>query len=358
VVPYALKVLLGVDNFVTLDGINFLNSTFLVSVTALTFLIMDPLLKSAYVLRCFDGQAQESGQDLLVKFRSMLRSTVVTAALLLCCGGSGLSAQDTPPPPVSSEDWLNPHHLDQQIKTVLDRDEFAWRLPRIEVDSEKSGLFSSFFANIDAWLIKVLSPWKAATERFFEWLSQTLGIWLKHLGWHAPPAGDEGVKKEGRLTEFIAIVVGSGLLLFLMWLIMQSWRKRPRKVVTLPSISVQIRPDLQSESTLATALPVNEWLQLAQELHQRGELRLALRAYYLASLAYLAEAHLITVLLSKSNHDYLREVSRRGQKTPRMLALFQTNIELFERGWYGNHLVDHTWIEEISRNHREMTSLQ
>jgi hypothetical protein len=54
------------------------------------------------------------------------------------------------------------------------------------------------------------------------------------------------------------------------------------------------------------------WTRLGREFRQRGELRLALRAFYLASLSHLAAKGLVTVARFKSNRDYERELRRRG----------------------------------------------
>jgi len=46
-------------------------------------------------------------------------------------------------------------------------------------------------------------------------------------------------------------------------------------------------PDLADENIRADQLPEDGWTKLARELLERGEFRLAMRAFYLASLAHL-----------------------------------------------------------------------
>ena len=72
-------------------------------------------------------------------------------------------------------------------------------------------------------------------------------------------------------------------------------------------------PDLNEESVTADQLPEDGWLQLARELMERGELRLALRASYLAGLAHLGHRELIHLARHKSNRDYDRELHRRAR---------------------------------------------
>jgi len=83
----------------------------------------------------------------------------------------------------------------------------------------------------------------------------------------------------------------------------------------------------------AEQLPEDGWTKLARELLERGELRLALRAFYLASLARLAERNLISLAKFKSNRDYEQELRRRGHSFPDMLALFSENVGVFDRIW-------------------------
>jgi len=69
--PALWQVLTGVENAFTLSGAGgVMNTTFLATVFAVSYLFLDPLVKAAYVLRCFYGQAQETGDDLRVALRA------------------------------------------------------------------------------------------------------------------------------------------------------------------------------------------------------------------------------------------------------------------------------------------------
>lgn len=80
-------------------------------------------------------------------------------------------------------------------------------------------------------------------------------------------------------------------------------------------------------------------MRLGQDLLQRGELRLAFGAFYLASLAHLAERQLITLAKFKSNLNYQRELQRRAHALAMITELFARNVAAFERSWYGPHEV-------------------
>ena len=62
--PYLIKKFLGAETIFTLSGINALNTTFWAVVFALTYLCLDPIIKTAYTLRCYYGESLKSGTDI------------------------------------------------------------------------------------------------------------------------------------------------------------------------------------------------------------------------------------------------------------------------------------------------------
>jgi Domain of unknown function (DUF4129) len=131
----------------------------------------------------------------------------------------------------------------------------------------------------------------------------------------------------------LAAAVIAALLIFLLRL-WQQGRRAPAVTATVP---IQPVPDLADENVRADQLPEDGWTRLARELLERGEFRLAMRAFYLASLAHLAQRNLISIARFKSNRDYEQELNRRAHSLPGLPAIFGDNISLFERTWYGTH---------------------
>ena len=109
-------------------------------------------------------------------------------------------------------------------------------------------------------------------------------------------------------------------------------------------------PDLRDESIGAEHLPEDGWMSLASELIGRGELRLAMRALYLGSLAHLAGRNLVTLARFKSNRDYERELRRRAHSAPGLLEAFSQNVAALERVWYGMHEAQPTAMREFAGN--------
>ena len=111
---------------------------------------------------------------------------------------------------------------------------------------------------------------------------------------------------------------------------------------------------LRDENVGAEQLPEDGWTKLARELLERGELRLALRALYFASLAHLAARNLISIARFKSNRDYERELRRRGHSSPDLLSVFGDNLGSFERSWYGLHEVNRELVDQFAANVERM----
>jgi hypothetical protein len=100
----------------------------------------------------------------------------------------------------------------------------------------------------------------------------------------------------------------------------------------------------------ADQLPEDGWTKLGREMLERGEFRLAMRAFYLGSLAHLATRNLINLARFKSNRDYERELRRRAHSFPGLLSVFGDNLAAFEGIWYGMHEVNRELVERFAAN--------
>jgi len=158
------------------------------------------------------------------------------------------------------------------------------------------------------------------------------------------------------LTAFswIVIVVLAGALVALL-MRAKLPRRNSSRVPAMPAGPAAI--DLEDPSVLASQLPENEWIAMARDFVARGDHRMALRAYFLASLAFLASKELVVVGRSKTNLDYLREVRRRARSAAGLDGLFGHGIEAFESAWYGLHEVGVSDVSCFEENLERMRSL-
>ncbi len=144
----------------------------------------------------------------------------------------------------------------------------------------------------------------------------------------------------------LVAVVACALAIFV-YRTLKNRQKSRSGVVTEAILPV---PDIADENVGADQLPEEGWTKLARELLARGEFRLAMRAFYLASLSHLASRSLISIARFKSNRDYERELRRRGHSFPELLSIFGQNITVFEGVWYGMHEVNSDSVNQFALN--------
>ena len=118
----------------------------------------------------------------------------------------------------------------------------------------------------------------------------------------------DGIDLEHRATSWVESLgqVLKGLLallgVILAFLLYRQWRKLPPPPAKAEAAAPEV--NLESDQVVATQLPENEWLKLAEDKISAGEYRLAMRALFLATLAHLGERKLLGIVRSKSNGDY------------------------------------------------------
>jgi hypothetical protein len=335
-VPLLLKMLFDVETHVSLGLASALNTTFLTVVLALTWLVMGPLCTATHVLRCFRGESITTGEDLHVALAEARKSRgraglvrIVTVVVLL----HGLSAMDTAwsASQPAQHTSLQSAELDEVLDRVLAEPEFAWRL-----GSASEPMSDEPRSTMQRWLdgvrelVYAAGRWVRATaERFLEWLERLFRAQRQPRAPQTPWM--QWLTSPGLLISAAICAV----LVALSWLFWIRFRHGPASrsvhaVVAAP-------PNVVDENVAADELPPDRWRRLADELFERGEARLAIRALYLACLAELAVRHVIEIARSKSNLEYVAEMHRRARSEPERVQAFERLVEIFERAWYGTH---------------------
>lgn len=350
--PNLLKVLTGFESIYTRSSLSMLNSTFFATMLGLTYLSVDPLLKAVYSLRCFYGESLQSGEDLKAELRQFALSGVATKfalCLVLALSSPAVASESPNPGKVAPAPGLSAPELDRAIQEVVRQPKYTWRTPRekiVKPEAEQSGIIGRFLERVGELIRRGLKSAGDVIENLLRKLFQ---------GRRQAPTNNSGYGWIFLLQIFpyvlIALVaVGLGFLVF------HLWRSRRRPAAVLASEAIQPQPDLTDENVGAEQLPEDGWTKLARELLARGEWRLAMRAFYLASLAHLSARNLISLARFKSNRDYERELRRRGHAFPELLAMFGENVSVFERIWYGMHEASTELVTQFAANVERMRS--
>ncbi len=211
----------------------------------------------------------------------------------------------------------------------------------IEPDAKKS-VFVRFFEKMGA----MIREWMRTV---WHWVEKILRALFPH---RLPGHVESESSGYGWIMSLQVLLYGlvaaaiAALLIFLY----RVWRARRLPPPAVASEAIQPVPDLNDENIRADQLPEDGWTKLARELLERGEFRLAMRAFYLAALAHLAARNLISIARFKSNRDYERELRRRAHAFPALLATFGDNISLFEGIWYGMHEASREMADRFAAN--------
>lgn len=375
--PQLLKMLLGIESVFSMSGTSLLNSTFFAIAAGLAYLCVDPVLKAIYALRCFYGESLTTGEDLKAEVAGFAaaRGMAIAAGIVMAVGLLGGEIQKTsnieipmfdvislattasaPDPsktpiersaPVSSAspqqpESVSPPDLDHALDHVIHERKYAWRMPRekdAESDSGKEGIIQRFLDGV--W--NKLEEW---AKGFFNWLGRVLRKLFNGGGGSFLPnsSGYGWIMLLEILLYGLAIVAACVLV----YLIFRAIQNRERSGSIVAAVPIRPAPDLTSEDVGAEQLPEDGWVTLAREFLARGEFRLAVRAFYLSSLAHLAERNLISLARFKSNRDYERELRRRGHSFAELPALFGENVSIFDGIWYGMHEVNADLVTQFA----------
>ncbi|PYU11801.1 MAG: hypothetical protein DMG37_15390 [Acidobacteria bacterium] len=208
------------------------------------------------------------------------------------------------------------------------------------------------------WFEKLLSNTQNAISRAWNVLWNFLRkLWPRGL---SPSMRNEKrggwQLKDLRLWLALVAVMTLALGALLFWL----RRRREAAQLSLPVVMAPL-PDL-SNAAVASQRSEDEWFALAERLEGEGELRLALRAAYLALLAGLAQREWLTIRRDRTNREYLDEFTRRWRRRPQAAVEaraevpenLRSSLRLFERVWYGFHVVTPAAVTAYRQGQREL----
>ncbi len=355
-IPIMLKTFMGIETLFSRSNDFFLSTTFLLSMACITYLCINPLIRAAYVLRCFYGESLSSGRDLLSEWRRLHRLAgqlllimAITFTLIVPCQSKAASGTSGRPQPQTAATGIPADKLDRAISEVIGGVEYSWRFPHEKLEEPKnSGFLGQVLDTVGGWLKTAWSWVETALEWFREWLKKLIP---------EGPKTSNSLNLPGDVRLWLVILLLAALPITV-WLLrnMIGRRKAAAECAGEEGLSSFPEADLRDENTSADQLPEARWLALAKSLLESGDLRLALRALYFAALAQLADRNLLTISRSKSNRDYEREIKRRAHAFPGLAGAFSENVTILERVWYGIHAAELETVQQFLSNNERITA--
>jgi hypothetical protein len=311
--PQLIRMLTGYESqFSRIGPFFFFAWLFLWATLTISWMLFDPFTQAVYCLRSFHGESITTGEDI----RAGLRSIAAAAAILLVLLPSHSFAA------------VAPHELEQSVRHAMQAPEYDWRLP-VPAAAAPQGI---------PWLVRVTDRLIDGLKSIFRAIGKAIDAvidWLRKLFDISSAPRTGALPTTGLhwgLYLLIAFVVF--LTAWIAW--RRRWFQRARpKPAALALEAIR----LDADELTADRLPEESWLELAARSLQEGNFRFALRAYYLANLAWLGRGKFLTIHPGKTNREYELELRRKARAFAAARELFAANIAAFEGAWYGQHEV-------------------
>ena len=328
--PQLVRVLTGYESTYSRSGWSFVaNPFFVLIVLAVTWIIFDPFAQAVYTMRCFQAESMETGEDLRCGLRRIrLAGPLAAAILVLFVATPYLRAEVTPP------------ELEQSIRQTMQSHEYDWRFPPASQTANTPWIVGFTDRVVAAWR-RAMHAAGDAVDRFFRWLAGMLPGSVPSL----PGVQTPGVSWVVALL--ILIVVAAGAVI--------AWQMRRTRPPTEKLVDPMASVRLDAPDLTADLLPEESWIALAERSLAEQNFRFALRAFYLASLAWLGRQEYLRIHPGKTDSEYDAELRRRTHGLPDARALFGANIAAFARAWYGWHEVS---ADDIARFRERTESLK
>ena len=239
---------------------------------------------------------------------------------------------------------IRPELLDKKIEAVIHERQFSWRMPRQEEARDEAG--KSFIIRFVGQILRTLKKW---TSDVTDWLDELIRGDRERL--------EKGARTGSPSRELLQVSVYALALLCIAAAAYLFWRSRRSKATAAQSIVIAPAIDLTSAEVSPALLEEEGWLALAREFLERNDPLMALRAYYLAGLAFLGRKDLVRPHQAKSNREYQMELARRTRSIPGLMPVFSRNVVIFERCWYGGRAVERESLDEFLINLERIRSI-
>lgn len=338
IVPFLIRTLMGIETAASQNMDAMLNSSTLILLCCLVYLVLDPLVKATYVLRCFYGDSILSGEDIRAR---LLRIKANKTFIWILAATTGLGVFSPIDSSYASADVsaAQSTELSQNINEELEKPIYSWRLPRERKQTNDSSVAST----LDEKLEQALQNFAVFLEKIVAGIAE----WLDARGTFTRTPGTMNISWGGILQTlaWTAVLI---LLIAVLVMVVKHFKRSPLEEED--EGAEYLTPDLEDENISAEDLPVDEWVALAMEMFQNGDVRLAVRALFLSGLAFLGEQRFLQIRRFKSNREYLRELGRRAHGDTELNQAFEWSVNEFESIWYGNHEATSRLYEAFQEN--------
>jgi hypothetical protein len=224
-------------------------------------------------------------------------------------------------------DSVAPGQLERAVRQSMQSPEYNWRIPP-PADS----------ASGTPWIVLATDRAIAAAQAALKWMGRALDAALRWISGGLGLGQVQGGQAPAAALHWSVWVMIGLALAMAGWVVWRARKLRRLKAKTAARPSAAgVR--LDDEGLTADRLPEAGWIEMAERAMSEGNLRLALRAFYLANLAWLGRHEFLGIHPGKTNREFEMELRRRAREAPEARERFSANVRAFERAWYGMHEV-------------------
>jgi len=332
ILPQMARILTGYESVYSRLGPRLLqDQLFWTFAFSATWLVLDPYVQAVYCLRCFQGESAETGEDVKAVMRRLRGPGIAALVLLTVTTTTALHAQSAPQP-----------DLQRAIEQAAQSPEYDWRTPPQITQKQQP-----------SWFVAATDRIVAASRAFLRSLADGIERLLRWIFGRPDTPGLRGAKPPTATLPIgvwvlIVLVLGAAGFAFL------RARFPGRRKAASMSAAMTVATSEDAETMDPLRFPEQIWIELAERALAEQDWRLAMRAFYLASLGWLGRRELLVIHSGKTNREYELELRRRTRTVPQIHDLFAHNVAAFERAWYGNHRIGGEDVERFRDYIRQM----
>lgn len=318
---YIAEVFFNIESDFSLSISTIFNTTYIFVCLALSFLVIDPLIRAVYAVRCFYSMSTKTGLDLKVRLKSI---SALSLYLLLLIPNFGSYADEKVQQNQLTPIWQN------SLQKAKQQPYYRWRRPKVDQAQEDSESWS-------IWIVKKTFEWansigqsfKKPMKKFFKWL----GSWFegrspKNTSSESSFSWSDSVQI---ISWFFLCILSVGLLI----IIIKHYRLSKRSNIKSPTLAQNVTSsDLERDDWIDISTDSQRWKELAEQCAKAKDWKKAIRAYFLYALSNLSEHQWIELRKTKSNRDYKSELQSRLNIYKVPIDDFGYLIHQYESAWF------------------------
>ena len=318
-----------------------------------TFIIGNFFVINTCAITFFYNRSKETGEDLKadiaelsMKKVSKLTSLILISTALFFMGISNTSASEIDEQNYNIENkqlYISIDEIKNSIDKEKDKESYNWNeFNRKKTDNKIVRSLHDLISKIKESLVDGL---KTLLEYVKDFLKNLFTFNDRDNSSNTSSASIKNTIKVLIILLVVAIV--AAIIIFIIKILLRT--KKSHITTDDAQTNLIEKIDLEEDHINVKKLQVNQWRELAKRLENSQQYRLALRAYYLSIILVLAERELLILKKSKTDYEYLTELSKKKHIAGALIPHFKACVQYFQKYWYGDYRCEIEQLNEFKK---------